>query len=1385
MNMNFFRRNYPLIASFILLGFISEWIFPLAAYGLTSGPSQPEVQSFEPYGTTDMVDLFSGDFVYNIPLGDVGGYPINLSYHGGVAMEQEASWVGLGWNLNPGVVNRSMRGLPDDFHGDVDNVTREFNIKPNKTLGAHYSGLLGSTTEIFGTPPKREGATSSLSVGIYFNNYKGIGYKANMNYSPVPAVGGSLGFDSQDPTLKLSPYLSYGGFQGGFSYSGDKGIESYYLKQGITGGWNKTIEVDGEKHGIGGDKMGGSSAIGYHNPSYVPVSNPNMYFASYNLSFKFGTGTQGTFVSQLPIDATYSEYGVKSDEKSKVIPAYGYMHTADGYGRPDALMDFNREADNQPNKINTRLGIPQMTNDIYMVSGQGVGGHFRAHLPGAASVKDPVTNHVSVPSGSLGFELGLGTGPHFGFDIGVNINWAKTGPWKQGGALNGLMLAKKKTALGGFENWYFKNAGEKNELDMAYYVDVHEEEPIRAALQNAFSLSSTDVVASDIPTTYNSDNMHLEKRATRTTAISSLLVSEKDWCLQSFIPIYEFAYVGEDLIENFSSLNRDDDYRKPNHITQIENLTPDGTRYIFGIPAYNRKQKEVSFSVDAPNTRNKRTKERICNTKGMVEYPPAAASTSNTLGIDNFYQSQDISPYTYSHLLSAVLSPDYYDVDDNGPSTNDRGSYTLFNYSLIHNEYKWRSPYTSNTNKNGDLISNGMASFVEGNMSDPTDDKAAYVYGEKENWMLHSIETKTHVALFLISDREDGLSILDEKGGQGEQKLKKLDRIIILTREEYMANINHLQDAVPEKTIHFRYDYSLCKNVPNNSGAEVFNPEEPSTNVNLGGKLTLTAIWFTYGTNEKGKFNTYDFGYDESANFNYNPLEQDGWGNYKPNECNYLNNHDMPYVKQDKTSADLYASAWSLNEIALPTGGKITVNFEADDYSYVQNKKSMVMTKVVGFGETDNPDDMTNELYQKGLQKRTNRFIFFEIDQAIEPEDVASLFPDISESLFYKFRIDLSGKGDYETVSGYFNPTITGSPSTHIGINSATGGTKYGWIYVQEANINMRDIHPATGAAFQLIKTELPHLVFPSSDAMKSGNVDKNVLSGLFSVIPKTLALIEGINTYMLNKKMAQKARVEGSSVIRLYPKSGIKYGGGVRVKSILFSDEWNEISGTERTFTTGIKYDYTTKEGEKVISSGVATIEPSSLVEECALYVPSQEYVENFRGPVGLSNQFVLSGPLGLDYYPGASVGYSHVTVRSVGPEEIYEDPLKVINRHDNGYTQHEFYTAREFPVRATLSQTDFKRTSKAGSALLSFALGINISTKSLTQGFLIETNDMHGKFKSSAEFSKLNPDKPIRKETHYYKVKNENAVEKELDNMVTVLYKNGTLVDPELGGG
>ena len=139
------------------------------------GPGQPEMSTFKSVGADNMVNLFSGDFSYNIPLLDVDGYPVNIFYNAGPSMDQEASWVGLGWNINPGTINRNMRGLPDDFNGD-DFVTKEMSMKPDITIGVNGS----KSREIIGVPStaRLKFNINSLSAGVFYNNKKGLGFGA-------------------------------------------------------------------------------------------------------------------------------------------------------------------------------------------------------------------------------------------------------------------------------------------------------------------------------------------------------------------------------------------------------------------------------------------------------------------------------------------------------------------------------------------------------------------------------------------------------------------------------------------------------------------------------------------------------------------------------------------------------------------------------------------------------------------------------------------------------------------------------------------------------------------------------------------------------------------------------------------------------------------------------------------------------------------------------------------------------------------------------------------------------------------------------------------------------------------------------------------------------
>jgi len=203
---------------------------------LTTGPVQPETQSFQSVNANNLVDLFTGDFSYNIPLLDVGGYPVNLHYSSGITMDQEASWCGLGWNINPGSVNRNMRGLPDDFDGS-DKIKKTISIKPNKTVGVD----IGGSIELFGLP-----ANLNISMGLFHNTYKGWGIQKALSVAVSAGIGAMGGLtaglgisDNSQTGFNISPSMGFrlacnetmtsGGISIGTNYNSRTGIQALQI----------------------------------------------------------------------------------------------------------------------------------------------------------------------------------------------------------------------------------------------------------------------------------------------------------------------------------------------------------------------------------------------------------------------------------------------------------------------------------------------------------------------------------------------------------------------------------------------------------------------------------------------------------------------------------------------------------------------------------------------------------------------------------------------------------------------------------------------------------------------------------------------------------------------------------------------------------------------------------------------------------------------------------------------------------------------------------------------------------------------------------------------------------------------------------------------------
>ncbi len=97
-------------------------------------PVSPSVFQFQKY--TDIpVSQYSGIPGISIPLYEINtdgvSVPINLAYHaGGIRVNQEASWVGLGWDLNiGGTITQEINDL-DDYGPAITRMLPDYNTSP-------------------------------------------------------------------------------------------------------------------------------------------------------------------------------------------------------------------------------------------------------------------------------------------------------------------------------------------------------------------------------------------------------------------------------------------------------------------------------------------------------------------------------------------------------------------------------------------------------------------------------------------------------------------------------------------------------------------------------------------------------------------------------------------------------------------------------------------------------------------------------------------------------------------------------------------------------------------------------------------------------------------------------------------------------------------------------------------------------------------------------------------------------------------------------------------------------------------------------------------------------------------------------------------------------
>ncbi len=1422
-----------IICLYLVITLVFQIIYPTAAVALTAGPTQPEMQGFTPVGTSDMVDVFSGDFKYNIPLLDVGGYPLNISYNAGQGMDAEASWVGLGWSLVPGNINRNMRGLPDDFKNDK--IEKTLNMKPNLTYGLSAGG----TIEFAEVP-----LSLDIGLGLTYNNYNGFGFMMSANpaitagepnkTSTTFGLGLSAGSESG---VGIQPNVSYDkrttaennkDYTGtstkvGLGFNSRAGLTELTISREKVAGQLKTITNNSKDHKrdmVDHEKAnkGGRTSLTFASPSYIPASGKNFLNVSLGITAK----TSGSiFFLDGGGYLTGSFSGQYLINKQQEEAAYGYLHMHEA--NENALLDFNREKDGAVGPHTPNLPLASATYDIYSVTGQGIGGMYRPYMSTPAWVHDKASGSTSGSLGAdVGLEFGAGNAGKLGVNVDINTSLSESGSWVNDNEFLNRQNGFANTNISpDYEVVYFKQAGEKTaETDLTFFDDQGGFDADRIDLKDIWGIDVAE------PTFINQKGQPLsvngkierKKRARRNEVINPLTVEQAQAVahiktIENFAPntftlqtsgtkegmLSPRTYSGNASVNN--SYPRS--VHPASHISEIDALRTDGARYVYGIPAYNNVQEETTFNVSAPDAGGS---GRVVNGQtGLIDYYVADDSPENTNGIDHYYERVKTPKYAHSYLLTEVLSADYVDLTDDGPSDDDLGSYTKINYSKVSDNYKWRVPYAG-------------VNYSEGSLSDRLDNKANYLYGEKEIWYVHSIETKNFIAEFHLGDRYDAYGTLGKQGGgatTADQKNYKLDKIVLYAKADKLLEAKgqgHV--ATPVKTVHFEYDYSLCRGTANNLYTINNDPGNSQS-----GKLTLKSISFTYGNSGQGKLSPYKFFYGDTnhngvsdpAEAAYNPdykmKATDRWGNYKPvppvgstfkitddnglldTQVTEANTAEFPYTPQDKKQggngylADDYALAWNLSTIQLPSGGQINVEYESDDYAYVQNKRAMQMFKVSGVGSDNTGNTTTQNADKLYVGDTKNTFIYFDVDRSYSNDEFRKKFledenGELLKFLYFKFLMNINRNDDaahqgnyYEYVPGYVE--ISTDPNDY---GMCPNQSNRAFVRVKEVNIqdklnSITMVNPISQAGWNYARLYTPRLAFAQS------NINDGSMMQIFTAMKSTFksigALVQGMNNSLRLKNVAQTF-IRGRSFIRLYCPGNFKKGGGYRVKELRLSDNWLKITGPNTGNNNpakagdeyGQEYTYTTTNASgESISSGVASYEPGIGADENPWKQPVFFEKKNL---LAANDQFFQEEPYGESFFPSPSIGYSRVTVKNL--------KVQGLGRRATGKVVHEFYTGKDFPVFVSKTSVESKRFNP--SPILKLLKVGSRDFYAASQGYTIELNDMHGKPRAEWVYQEDKAE-PISGTTYTYY---QQAPDK-LDNNVLTINKNGNIVKAMVG--